>query len=102
MMHYVLSDSGDVVPCPDVLTWAQWFETATNRIVAQDCIEKGSDVKVSTVFLGLDHNFSSHGPPLLWETMVFGGPHDGLTQRYASLATAQAGHRAVCQQVFAT
>jgi hypothetical protein len=102
MMHYVLSDSGEVQPCADVLTWAQWFETATNRIVAQDCDEGSAPgVKVSTVFLGLDHNFSGGGPPLLWETMVFGGPDDGLTQRYASLATAQAGHRAVCQQVFA-
>ena len=34
------------------------------------------DVSVSTVFLGIDHEFFN-GPPLLFETMVFGGEHDG-------------------------
>ena len=28
-----------------------------------------------TVFLGLDHDFLDRGDPILWETMVFGGPH---------------------------
>lgn len=27
--------------------------------------------KVSTIFLGLDHNWEPGGPPVLWETMAF-------------------------------
>ena len=43
-----------------------------NRTVAKSTI---GNYLVSTVFLGLDHQFHAHGPPLLFETMVFGkGP----------------------------
>jgi hypothetical protein len=46
---------------------------------------------VSTVFLGLNHAFTD-GPPVLWETMIFGGPNDGWQDRYTSRAGAEAGH----------
>jgi len=29
--------------------------------------------EVSTVFLGINHNFNPTGPAIVWETMVFGG-----------------------------
>jgi hypothetical protein len=29
--------------------------------------------RVSTVFLGVNHNFGGGGAPILWETMVFSG-----------------------------
>lgn len=71
-----------------LLEWAQWFETA-ERHVADD---RRGDVRVSTVFLGLDHNFSGVGPPLLYETMIFGGEHDGYQDRYATGREAKLGH----------
>ena len=51
---------------------------------------------VSTVWLGLDHNFG-HGPPLIFETMVFerDEERDGYAERYATLAAAEAGHRTI-------
>jgi hypothetical protein len=56
--------------------------------------DKIGNVKVSTVFLGLDHNYSLDGPPLLYETMIFGGEHDQYQERYATRDEALAGHRA--------
>lgn len=50
------------------------------------------DVDISTVWLGLDHNFSGEGPPLIFETMVFGGRHDQEQQRYATEQAALFGH----------
>ena len=52
---------------------------------------------VSTVWLGLDHNFSSKGPPLIFETMVFPGESDPLgigedCWRYSTEAAAHRGH----------
>lgn len=47
-------------------------------------------MKVSTVFLGLDHNL--YGPPHLFETMIFGGEHDGYQERYSTWAEAETGH----------
>lgn len=49
-------------------------------------------IRVSTAFLGLDHQFGS-GPPLLWETMVFGLEDDEPCERYSSYEDAVAGHQ---------
>ena len=86
---YILKDRIPV-PCHDLLTWAKWFESA-DRKVARD--ELSNDVKVSTVFLGLDHSFGN-GPPLLFETMIFGGTHDDYQERYTTWEDALAGHQA--------
>ncbi len=69
--------------------WATWYETA-NRDVAKTQIN--DDVKVSTVFLGLDHSFGD-GPPLLFETMIFGGEHDQYQERFETWEQAEAGHQ---------
>lgn len=50
-------------------------------------------VTISTVWLGLDHNYSMHGPPIIFETMIFGGPLSNECTRYATEEQAQAGHR---------
>ena len=87
MTNYMLID-GKIVAEPDIIKWAQWFETA-QRVVARDEV---GDVLVSTVFLGIDHGFTRQGPPILWETMIFGGPHDQYQDRYCTQEEALAGH----------
>jgi hypothetical protein len=99
-MHYILDEAGNPQPCDDVLVWARWFQTA-DRHVAQD-MDEGKDarpVRISTVFLGLDHSFNLAGPPILWETLVFGGPLDGEMIRYTSREKAWQGHQAMCHRV---
>lgn len=95
---YRLDSEGNPVAEPDTLAWAKWFETA-ERIVAQ---ERVGDVEVSTVFLGLNHNYGE-GPPLLWQTMTFAKDGasglDGLQERYASKEAALAGHKAMVAKV---
>ena len=49
-------------------------------------------VEISTVWLGIDHNFGLGGAPLIYETMVFGGKLDGTQDRYANQHAALAGH----------
>ncbi len=83
----------EVVPVDDLLEWGSWFETA-NRHVGLDIF---GDVRVSTVFLGLDHNFGN-GEPLLFETMVFGGPLDGEQERYCTWDEAEAGHKVMVEK----
>ena len=53
---------------------------------------------MSTVFLGLDHNFGG-GTPILWETLVFGGPLDGEMSRYETRLQAMQGHEAMVARV---
>lgn len=85
---FILNEKGEPMPCHDLYEWGVWFET-NSRIVEQTFFK---DIKVSTVFLGMDHGWHD-GPPVLWETMIFGGKHDQYQKRYTSLADAKAGHR---------
>lgn len=64
---YILDEKGNPILEPDLDKWAKWFHT-TNRHVAKTTVGK---YWISTVFLGVNHNFSLYGPPVLWETMVF-------------------------------
>lgn len=104
-LKYMLDEEGEPVATDDLLLWARWLETADRR-VAHDLDEGdplGKDrIRVSTVFLGLDHNFGDGGPPVLWEPMVFGGLLDGEQDRYASRADALRGHQAMCRRVMET
>jgi len=49
-------------------------------------------VFVSTIFLGIDHNFGG-GKPLVFETMIFGGKHDLYQERYSTYEEAIEGHK---------
>lgn len=72
--YYKLVDHKPV-PCP-MEEWARFFENFNNRIVRRTLVvptffqKRIGETLVSTVFLGLDHNFSQSGPPILFETMV--------------------------------
>jgi hypothetical protein len=57
--------------------------------------------EVSTVFLGLDYSFEHHGRgPILWETMVFGGPLDEEMDRCGGTREqAEAMHAAMVERV---
>lgn len=101
---YILDERGEPVPEPDTLKWAEWTETSFRngaRRLAQDTI---GPYLVSTVFMGIDHGFGE-GPPVLWETMIFGMEEeieflgkrrrcrkDAGAYRYTSKAEALAGH----------
>ncbi len=74
--------------------WEQPFED-THR-VAHD--EQGG-VRVSTVFLGFNHNHGD-GPPLLFETMIFGGEHSDEQWRYTTEEQALEGHKTAVALAF--
>ncbi len=84
---YVLDAGGNPQLELDVLTWARWFETAERHVG----LTTVGPMRVSTVFLGIDHRFGG-GEPLLWETMTFGAPDGEPMNRYSSRALAEAGH----------
>ena len=95
-MHYILKDKKPVLV--DLMTWARQFDDA-NRIVEKTDI---GTVFISTVFLGLDHNYGDEGPPILFETLVFGGALDGEMDRYATWDEAVVGHKEMVARVETT
>jgi len=56
-------------------------------------------VVVSTTWIGIDHSWGQ-GPPVIFETMVFGGDLDGEQDRYATIEEARAGHHAMVARVW--
>lgn len=85
--YYVLV--GRVPIAVDADTWARSVGDLGKRRVALDQITDRCNV--STVFLGLDHNFGG-GDPVLFETLVFGGPLDGEMERHQTYDEAERGH----------
>lgn len=95
MSDYFILDGHTPIPV-SVKEWAISFER-DNRIVGRDQI---GDILVSTVFLGLNHNFDPDGPPLLFETMVFGLPDVGEPcWRYHTWEEAEAAHKIIVDAV---
>jgi hypothetical protein len=90
---------GEPVQTDDHLEWAAWMtstmENDGRRVEKTDV----GDVMVSTVFLGIDHQDGSSGPPLLYETMVFGHERLDICERYATRAQAIDGHAQVVRAV---
>jgi hypothetical protein len=87
MTKWFVLNGHEVEPVGSLEEWARRFE-AQDRHVAQDDM---GDIRVSTVFLGFNHGWGD-GPPLLFETMIFGGPNDGYQERYSTWNEAERGH----------
>jgi hypothetical protein len=69
------------------------FNTTEERRIG---LTQVGDISISTVFLGLDHNHSGSGNPVLFETMTFSGEEQ---VRYETYAEAVMGHIAMVQEV---
>lgn len=94
MIQYYALDGREAKP----VSYAEWMKS----LASSSMILKRSKAKrstISTVFLGL-----SVGPnksPLLFETMVFDGKHDGYARRYNTMDEAEAGHKEIVAMVLA-
>lgn len=80
----------------DLMTWAHLMEIKEYRIVRHTKV--GGHI-ISTVWLGLNSNFWG-GPPLIFETMIFGEDEfDGYQERYSTVDEAVRGHEQAVQMV---
>ncbi len=90
--YWILDKDHNPIPAVDVMEWGRFFEKS-DRVVARDQV---GDITISTVFLGIDHRMDrpqDHGnPPILFETMIFGGEHDQYMDRCATWIEAEAMH----------
>jgi hypothetical protein len=66
-LHYMLNPDHSLRPA-ELLEWARWHEHSyEERSVGLTIV---GPYRVSTMFLGLDHQFGD-GPPMIFETCVF-------------------------------
>lgn len=99
LAFWVLGPNHDVIPAT-MQGWATFFHDFKRRQVAETFV---GDVRVSTVFLGIDHGFGMTDEPLVFETMAFKenrSSYDDLyCERYATWDEAIAGHEAMVKKV---
>lgn len=94
-MYYKLDENKKPVPV-EMMEWATSQSDLNSRIVKHDKLANG--ILVSTVFLGLNHQYGE-GPPVLFETMIFGGEHDQFQERYCTWDEAVEGHQVALELV---
>jgi len=82
-------------PLPDFVVFGRLFHDPAYQTVRKARV---GGIRISTVWLGLDHSFGQ-GPPLIFETMVFGDRMDEEYFRYATEAEAIEGHYRMARRV---
>jgi len=91
----------DASTANDLLGDRAYQRVALTRITS--ATDTSADFMVSTVWLGLNYNWDD-GPPLLFETMVFGGDdrQEETCYRWTTEQAAHDGHAEVVATVAAT
>lgn len=99
MEWYVENEYGRPVKISDLKEWSGLL-----NVPRQVAYNYWFGLRISTVFLAVDHNFGD-GDPILYETMTFGWTEDGywntFCERYHTREEAKAGHRRILHVVMA-
>lgn len=94
----------EVMAANKLLSDPDYKRVALTRVISAS--DPGIKFDISTVWLGLDHNYHNDGPPVIFETMVFGSNDrdwaDQLCQRYCTETEALIGHAEIVATVAAT
>ena len=77
------------------MKWAEWFEKIDNRRVKRTKLSNGTSI--STIFLGIDHGFSSN-KLLLFETMAFEEENEYM-ERYSTFDESIIGHDKMVKEI---
>lgn len=94
-LWYILNPDKTVKPV-DLHGWARWIEQDDMRHVVAHTMLNNEEIFVSTIFIGFDQNTSLvGGPPILFETMVFGGKHDKMQERCRTWKEAVKQHNRI-------
>ena len=98
---FAIMDEEEMVKVVTLDEWLDWMgQHKKRRMIERDEIE---GYRVSTIFLGLDHQWHPDGRPLYFETMIFkpSKPHEpgdvAFEERYSTAVQARAGHARAVQ-----
>ena len=77
--------------------WAKLFENSHYKRIDLTRLWWGGSV--STVWLGLNHQFNPNFPPLVFETIVFSRKRSALfTDRYTNIEIAERRHKEIVRE----
>lgn len=78
-----------------IMIWADLIKSPRRLVGRNDLFPQ---IRVSTVWLGLDHNFGG-GKPLIFETMIFLNHRSMEMWRYGTRKEAEEGHQRALELV---
>lgn len=94
MEKYILGEDQKPALCNDLMKWLEWFEDANESGSLRIAEDSVGDYRVSTIFLGINHQFKYGDRPILYETIVFDKEgNDVLQHRYSTREEALTGHQ---------
>jgi hypothetical protein len=101
--EYYTLNGNVALPCTEMQCREARFEDRRKRSAgdinpSRVGLTKVGDTTVSTVFLWLNHAYDE-GPPMIFETLVFGGPLEGEMERCSTWEEAEAIHAAMVERV---
>lgn len=106
MPNYILNEDHTYTRCENLMEFANWFKKSsevdpvTHKPARHvDITIFAGPITVSTVFLGMDHNFNFSGKPILFETMIFGIENDSYQTRCSTWEEAIEMHKKAVKYV---
>ena len=93
LQHWIFDEQGEP-KAVGIFEYIRWARNNSNAL-RKDAVGR---VEISTVLLMVSSSMFEQ-PPLIFETMIFGGEHDQYQYRYATKAEAIAGHERAVQLV---
>ena len=97
---YKLDENKNAIPC-STMEWGEQREEMRKNKTKHVADEVIDGKRVSTVWVGLDHQWCDDAAPLLYETMVFDNesPYEIYCDRYSKWQEAEEGHNKAVQWV---
>lgn len=96
---YKLDENKNAIPC-STEEWARQIEGMKKNKTKHIADETIEDKRISTIWLGLDHQWMPRGRPLIYETMVFDkDARDIYCERYSTWQEAEIGHKKAVEWV---
>lgn len=98
---YKLDENKNAIPC-STKEWGEQREEMSKNNTKHVAEETIGDYWISTVWLGLDHQWHDYGAPLIYETMVFESKNKAYEiycKRYSTWNQAEEGHKKAVEWV---
>ncbi|MDZ8108967.1 MAG: hypothetical protein RM338_25545 [Nostoc sp. DedQUE12a] len=98
MLKYYILEGKNPVAIESFKDWNLWMASASFRDTTV-MLNELKDCLISTKFVGINLNPHPSGKPMIFETLVIGGPLDGKRNWYPTWNEAIQGHLKICSQV---
>lgn len=95
---FILDEKNNIIPNKNIEEFRKWSDENKEKLQIETFI---GDFRISTIFMGRNHDNFHEGEPLLWETMIFKNKEvfEDYQKRYSSFKEAMNGHNEAIDKI---